>query len=129
MADTKAVEKSHLPLISSHQEKWMNILMEQNAALESEVSRLCGELDEATKGVLKRGYLYKYRDRSISFASNWGLRYFVLNGSTISYYANELDNRPRRTIDLTHCNVHADGTKKGGQFNVFCVYLASEVSK
>ena len=41
--------------------KWMDVLMKQNAALEGEVSRLCGELDEATRGVLKRGYLYKYR--------------------------------------------------------------------
>ena len=41
--------------------KWMDVLMKQNAALEGEVSRLCGELDEATRGVLKRGYLFKYR--------------------------------------------------------------------
>lgn len=41
--------------------KWMDVLMRQNAALEGEVSRLCEELDEATRGVLKRGYLYKYR--------------------------------------------------------------------
>lgn len=41
--------------------KWMDVLMKQNAALEGEVSRLCGELDEATRGVLKRGYLHKYR--------------------------------------------------------------------
>lgn len=41
--------------------KWMDVLMRQNAALEGEVNRLCEELDEATRGVLKRGYLYKYR--------------------------------------------------------------------
>ena len=41
--------------------KWMDVLMRQNAALEGEVCRLCGELDEATRGILKRGYLYKYR--------------------------------------------------------------------
>lgn len=41
--------------------KWMDVLMRQNAALEGEVCRLCGELDEATRGVLKRGYLYKHR--------------------------------------------------------------------
>ena len=94
--------------------------MKQNAALEGEVSRLCAELDEATRGVLKRGYLFKFRfvnwawkpmrnhyailspqqfdlrtsllvihliplplfefrDRSISFASQWGLRYVYLD--------------------------------------------------
>lgn len=43
------------------QVKFVDILMAQNAALEGEVTRLCGELDEATKGVLKRGYLHKHR--------------------------------------------------------------------
>ena len=37
------------------QVKGLNILLAQNAALEEEVTRLCKELDEATKGVLKRG--------------------------------------------------------------------------
>ena len=37
------------------QVKGINILLLQNAALEQEVTRLCKELDEATKGVLKRG--------------------------------------------------------------------------
>lgn len=49
------------PMQSNAKARWMNVLMRQNAALESEVRRLCGELDEATKGVLKRGYLYKHR--------------------------------------------------------------------
>jgi hypothetical protein len=50
------------PISSSKiKDKYVDILMKQNAALEDEVSRLCAELDEATKGVLKRGYLFKYR--------------------------------------------------------------------
>ena len=54
-------------------------------------------------------------------------RYFVLQGKTISYYADERDNRPRRTIDLSHCIVRSEGTKKGGMYHIICVYLASEV--
>jgi hypothetical protein len=54
-------------------------------------------------------------------------RYFVLQGKTISYYADERDNRPRRTIDLSHCIVRNEGTKKGGMYHIICIYLASEV--
>ena len=71
-------------------------------------------------------FLYKWRDREISYAGKWGLRYFVLQGKTLSYFADEHDNRPRRTIDLSHCIVRSDGTKKAGTYHVFCVYLASE---
>jgi hypothetical protein len=51
----------------------------------------------------------------------------VLQGKTISYYADERDNRPRRTIDLSHCIVRNEGTKKGGMYHIICIYLASEV--
>ena len=54
-------------------------------------------------------------------------RYFVLQGKVISYYADERDNRPRRTIDLSNCVVRSEGTKKGGTCHVFCLYLTSEV--
>ena len=50
----------------------------------------------------------------------------MLQGKTLSYFVDEHDNRPRRTIDLSHCIVRSDGTKKGGTYHVFCVYLASE---
>jgi len=79
--------------------KGMEILLQQNAALEQEVKRLCGELDEATLGVQKRGYLYKFREREIYYAPKWGLRYVVLQGSTLSYFGDESENRPRRTFD------------------------------
>jgi hypothetical protein len=39
--------------------KGLELLLKLNAALEAEVSRLCSELDEATQGVMKRGYLHK----------------------------------------------------------------------
>ena len=50
----------------------------------------------------------------------------MLQGKTLSYFLDEHDNRPRRTIDLSQCIVRSDGTKKGGTYHVFCVYLASE---
>lgn len=58
---TAARDSGNELLLLKTKVKWMDVLMRQNAALESEVCRLCGELDEATKGVLKRGYLYKHR--------------------------------------------------------------------
>ena len=101
----------------------MEILLQQNAALEKEVERLNVELDEATAGVQKKGYLYKWREREIYYAAKWGLRYFILQGNKISYYANDHDNRPRRTIDLSNCYVRDEGKKKG--HHIFSVYLGS----
>lgn len=101
----------------------MEILLQQNAALEAEVERLNTELDEATSGVQKRGYLYKWREREIYYAAKWGLRYFVLQGNKISYYGNDHENRPRRTIDLSNCYVRDEGKKKG--YHIFSVYLGS----
>ena len=101
---------------------WDSILT-QNALLAQEISRLCAELDEVTRGILKRGYLYKWRDREISFASKWGLRYFELKGSRISYFGDDQDlRRPRRTIDIRNCIVKREGTRKAGMFYVFSVY-------
>ena len=62
-----------------------------------------------------------------SYLFSFSNRYFVLQGKVISYYADEKDNRPRRTIDLSHCIVRSEGTKKGGAYHVFGVYLASGV--
>ena len=77
--------------------------------MEREITRLNKELDEATKGVLMRGYLYKFRDRDISFASKWGLRYFLLQGKSLSYFIDENESRPRRTIDLSGCSIRDEG--------------------
>lgn len=108
------------------QVRGMEILLKQNAALEKEVKRLCSELGEVTLGVEKRGYLYKFREREIYYAPKWGLRYFVLQGRKLSYFGDENENRPRRTIDLSKCFVRDEGTKKNGQFYVFGIYLSSE---
>jgi diacylglycerol O-acyltransferase-1 len=106
-----------------YQLKSMEILLHQNAALEKEVDRLCAELDEASMGVTKRGYLYKWRDREIYYAPKWGLRYFVLHGNKLSYYGDEHERRPRRTINLSKCYVKGEGTKKNATYHVFSIYL------
>lgn len=59
--ESSAKDSENELLLLKAKVKWMDVLMRQNAALEGEVCRLCGELDEATRGVLKRGYLYKHR--------------------------------------------------------------------
>ena len=100
--------------------KLLEILMQQNSQMEREIQRLNTELSELTKGILKRGYLHKFRDREISYASKWGLRYFVLQGSTLSYFADDKEHRPRRSIDLTDCMVMNEGLKGG--YYVFSIY-------
>lgn len=98
--------------------------MKQNAQLEREITRLNLELDETTKGILKRGYLFKFRDREISFASKWGLRYFVLQGKNISYYIDDRELRPRKTFSIEGCIVRDDGVKKG-RYHILSVYWPS----
>lgn len=109
-----------------NQLKGMEILLKQNNELEKEVERLCNELDTVSMGVQKSGYLYKWREREIYFASKWGLRYFVLHKNQLSYYGDEHERRPRRTIDLSKCVVKDEGTKKNGLYNVFSLYLRDD---
>lgn len=104
----------------------MAVLLQQNAALETEVKKLCTELDALTKGVQKKGYLYKWREREIYYAPRWGVRYFILQGNQLSYYGDEQEQRPRRTVDLTNCYVREEGTKRNGLYHVFSLYLVGE---
>ncbi len=122
-ADSLQDEKDREIRQLKYQLKSMEILLSQNAALEKEVDRLCAELDEASHGVTKRGYLYKWRDREIYYAPKWGLRYFVVHGNKLSYYGDEHERRPRRTINLSKCYVKNEGTKKNGSFHVFSIFL------
>jgi hypothetical protein len=106
----------------------LGVVMQQNSQLEREIQRLHAEIDEITKGVLKRGFLYKFREREISFASKWALRYFVLQGKTISYFADDKDLRPRRSFDVTGCIVKDEGPTKGGAaYHVFSIYYPVEI--
>jgi hypothetical protein len=103
-------------------------LTNRNAELEAEVSRLCLELDEATNGILKRGYLHKWRDREIAFASKWGLRYFILQGHMLSYYLDDKESRPRATINLSNCCIRWEGGKKLDQYHVFSIYTSLDAT-
>ena len=56
------------------------------------------------------------RDRNISFSSKWGLRYFELIGTTLSYFTDDREVRPRRSIDISKCVVINEGVKKNRYF-------------
>jgi diacylglycerol O-acyltransferase 1 len=103
-----------------------NSLSRRNAELEEEIERLYLELDEQTNGILKRGYLHKWRDREISFASKWGLRYFTLQGHVLSYYLDDKDPRPRSTVNLSKCTIRWEGGKKNDQYHVFSIYTGGD---
>ena len=47
--------------VIKHQVVDLETLSKRNAELEEEVERLYLELDEVTNGILKRGYLFKWR--------------------------------------------------------------------
>lgn len=103
-------------------------LSRRNAELEEEIEKLYLELDEQTNGILKRGYLHKWRDREISFASKWGLRYFTLQGHVLSYYLDDKDTRPRSTVNLSKCTIRWEGGKKNDQFHVFSIYTGGDLA-
>ncbi|RYG96896.1 hypothetical protein EON65_53715 [archaeon] len=108
------------------QARLIELLLRQNTALEKELERVNRQLDENSMGIHKKGYLYKFREREIYFAPKWGMRYFVLQGNQLSYYGDDQERRPRRTISLSRCFVKDEGTKKHGQFHVFSIYLEGD---
>ena len=57
----------------------------------------------------------------------WGLRYFTLQGTNMSYYIDDRELRPRKTFSLAGCIVRDDGIKKG-KFHVFSVFWPSTES-
>lgn len=103
--------------------KSMELVLQQYSTLEKEVTRLCTQLEEATSGISYKGYLYKWREKEIFYASKWGMRYFTLQGNKLCYYGSEYENRPRRTIMLKNCFVKDEGSKKGGLYHVFSIYF------
>lgn len=109
------------------QQMYLDLVLKQNAALENAIRSLTSELEDATTGILMRGYLHKWRDRMISFASSWGLRYFVLQGNILSYYGDEHDRHPRKTIELVDCIVLDEGKTKNQKHHIFSVVLKGAV--
>lgn len=65
--------------------------------------------------VNKRGYLFKWLDRSIGWSgSKWALRFVALDGNhgQISYFGSHLDAQPRYVLSLRDCAVRDDGWKR-----------------
>ena len=65
--------------------------------------------------VSKRGYLFKWLDRSIGWSgTKWALRFVHLDGhrGIISYYGSHLDAQARYVLSLRGCAVRDDGWKR-----------------
>ena len=61
----------------------------------------------------KKGYLFKWMDRSIGWSgTKWALRFVELNGGRISYYGSHTDSQPRYVLNLKGCAVREDGWKR-----------------
>ena len=68
------------------------------------------------KMINKAGYLYKWRSKHVGFdrdRNRWRQLYFLLNGSTLSFFENSLPNaQPWRVINLQNCAIKLEGTKE-----------------
>jgi hypothetical protein len=65
--------------------------------------------------VSKRGYLFKWLDRTIGWSgTKWALRFVSLNASQgqISYYGTHVETQPRYVLCLRGCAVRDDGWKR-----------------
>jgi len=64
----------------------------------------------------KKGYLFKWMDRSIGWGgTKWALRFVTLEGGRISYYGSHNDaatSSPRYVLSLKGCAVREDGWKR-----------------
>jgi hypothetical protein len=72
--------------------------------------------EHASAGASVSGYLWKYRPHATAslWANTWELRYFVLRGSTLTYFKSEQDvlYPPRGQIELHGTFVEAEGLKR-----------------
>lgn len=61
----------------------------------------------------KRGYLFRWMDRSIGWSgTKWALRFVALEGGRISYYGTHTDMSPRYVLTLSGCAVRDEGWKR-----------------
>jgi len=73
------------------------------------------ESDSMPAPVGKKGYLFKWQDRSIGWSgTKWALRFVSLDASRgqLTYYGSHLDNQPRYVLSLRGCAVRDDGWKR-----------------
>ena len=77
--------------------------------------------------VSKRGYLFKWLDRTIGWSgTKWGLRFVVLNATQgqLSYYSThqidtqQIQQQPRYVLCLRGCAVRDDGWKRNPRYKV-----------
>eukprot|EP00550_Attheya_septentrionalis_P004971 CAMPEP_0198297096 /NCGR_PEP_ID=MMETSP1449-20131203/35392_1 /TAXON_ID=420275 /ORGANISM="Attheya septentrionalis, Strain CCMP2084" /LENGTH=750 /DNA_ID=CAMNT_0043997925 /DNA_START=249 /DNA_END=2501 /DNA_ORIENTATION=- len=65
----------------------------------------------------KRGYLFKWQDRSIGWGgTKWALRFVKLDRGMLSYFGSHEDPSPRYVLALRRCAVRDDGFKKNLRF-------------
>lgn len=61
----------------------------------------------------KKGYLFKWMDRTIGFGgTKWALRFVTLEGGRLSYFGSHSDVSPRYVLNLKGCAVREDGWKR-----------------
>lgn len=63
----------------------------------------------------KRGYLFKWLDRTIGWSgTKWALRFVSLNAAQgqLSYYGTHVETQPRYVLSLRGCAVRDDGWKR-----------------
>ena len=92
----------------------------------------------------KRGYLFKWQDRTIGWGgTKWSLRFVSLENGRLSYFGSHNDPEPRYELVLRGCAVRDDGFKRnrrhqtygepplsepGAYFHVFSIYQRRDSS-
>jgi diacylglycerol O-acyltransferase-1 len=96
----------------------------------------------------KRGYLFRWVDRSIGWSgSKWALRFVTLENGNLAYYGSHTDTAPRYVLSLRGCAVRDEGhkpnkrykptegddtpprlDKPGAYFFLFSIYLRDNAS-
>lgn len=96
----------------------------------------------------KRGYLFRWMDRSIGWSgSKWALRFVTLENGNLAYYGSHTETAPRYVLSLRGCAVRDEGHKSnkrykhteedttaprldkvGAYFFLFSIYLRDDAS-
>lgn len=67
----------------------------------------------------KRGYLFKWQDRSIGWGgTKWALRFVTLEAGKISYYRGHTEVSPRYVLTLRGCAVRDEGYKRNRRYSL-----------
>jgi len=127
-------------------QKRIDALKSELTDAESALARLRGsEIAVPLLAPQKRGYLFRWLDRSISWTgSKWDLRFVTLEHGKLAYYGNHTETSPRYVLSLRGCAVRDEGFKPnkrykqhrganppalevpGAYFFVFSIYLREE---